>query len=89
MTYQTNTGMASSVAVTAGEGLVVVWCCGFTVLPPLSFFLYEGPTGGFQRGGSFVNDVLPTYQVPRSLASVAHSRWLMWQAPGDFLSESL
>ena len=32
-------------------------CCGGAVLPPLSFFLYEGSVGGFERGSSFANGV--------------------------------
>ena len=40
VTHQTNMGSVSPVAVTAGEGLVGVWCCGCNILPPLSFFLY-------------------------------------------------
>ena len=54
MTSQTNEGPASPVTLTASEGLVGVLCCGFTVLPPLSFILYGGPTCRFERGGSFV-----------------------------------
>ena len=87
VTHQTNMGSANPVAVTAGECLIGVWC-GCTVLPPLSFFFCESPTGGFERGGSFVNGVSQGDVVFGKL-SVDHSRWLMWQAPRDFLSESL
>ena len=63
MTYQTYAGSTSVVAVTTGEGLVGVWCCGCTVFPPLSFFLYGGPSGGFKGGGSFVYSVTPSAAV--------------------------
>ena len=62
VTNQTNVGSASPVAVTAvcsgcsDRSCQVRWC-GCTVLPPLSFFLYGNPTGGFKRGGSFVYGV--------------------------------
>ena len=46
-------GSTSPVAVTAGKGLVGVWSCGCTVFPPLTFFLYGRPPGGFEGGGSF------------------------------------
>ena len=86
MTNQTNTGSASPVAVTAREGLVRVWCCGCTVLPPLTFFLYESPANGFKEEAALL---MVCRQVPQSPASVDQSRWLMWQAPRDFLSEPL
>ena len=76
VTYQTYAGSTSPVAVTAGEGLVGVWCCGCTVLPPPSFFLYGGPPGGFEGGGSFVCSVTPSATVfgkcsPLKMADVA------------------
>ena len=47
------------VAVTAGKGLIGVWCCGCTDCPPLTFFFYEGPMCGFEGGGSFAYGVSP------------------------------
>ena len=83
VTYQTYAGSTSPVAVTAGEGLVGVWCCGCTVFPPLSFFLYGGPTGGFRGGGSFAYGVTPCAAVSgkcRSLqmADVASTKGLFY-----------
>ena len=59
MTYQAYAGSTSSVAVTAGKGLVGVWCYGCTVFPPLTFFLYGRPPGGFEGGGSFAYSATP------------------------------
>ena len=53
MTYQAYAGSTSPVAVTAGKGLIGVWCFGCTVFPPLTFSLYGRPPGGFEGGGSF------------------------------------
>ena len=84
VTYQTNTGLASLVAVTEGEGLVGVWCCGCTVLPPLSFFILR--VDSKEEAALF----MVCLQVAWSSASVDHSRGLMWQAPSErLLSESL
>ena len=63
VTYQTNMGLASPVAATAGQGLVRFLCRGCTVLPPLSFFMDGGPIGGFKGGGSFVYGVSPGAMV--------------------------
>ena len=76
MTYQTYL-----VAVTAGEGFVGVWCCVCTVFLPLSFFLYGGPTGGFEGGGSFAYGVTPCAAVfgkcsPLKMADVASTEGL-------------
>ena len=80
MTYQTYAGLTSPVAVTAGEGLVGVWSCGCTVFPPLSFFLYGGPMGGFE-GGGFAYGVMPCAAVfgkssPLKMADVASTEGL-------------
>ena len=40
MTDQTYAGSTSPVAVTAGEGLLEVRCCGCTVFPPLEKLIY-------------------------------------------------
>ena len=48
VTYQDYAGSTSPVAVTAGKGLVGVRCCSCTVFPPLTFFLYGRPPGGFE-----------------------------------------
>ena len=66
VTNQTNPGSASPVAVTAGEGLRPssrVWCCGCTVLPPLTFFLYESPANGFKEEAALL---MVCCQVPQS-----------------------
>ena len=82
MTYQTYAGSTSPVAVIAGEGLVGVWCCGCTVFPPLLFFLYLGPTGGFEGGDSFAYGVTPCDVVfgkcrPLTMADVASTEGLL------------
>ena len=63
MTYQTYAGSTGTIAVTVGEGLIGVWCCGCTVFPPLSFFLFGGRTGGFKGGASFAYGVTPCAAV--------------------------
>ena len=73
-------GSTSPVAVTAGNGLVRVWC-GCTVFSPLSFFLYGRPPGGFEGGGSFANSVMLCAAVygkwsPLKMADVARSEGL-------------
>ena len=83
MTYQTYAGSTSPVAVTAGKGLVGVWCCGCTVFPPLTFFLYGRPPGGFEGGGSFAYSATPCATVfgkgsPLKMADVAPSKGLFW-----------
>ena len=52
VTYHAYAGSTSLVAVTADKSLVGVWSCGCTVFPPLTFFLYGRPPGGFKGGGS-------------------------------------
>ena len=59
VTCQAYAGSTSPVAVTAGKGLVGVWCCSCTVFPPLSFFFYGRPPGGFEGGGSFAYSAAP------------------------------
>ena len=81
MTNQINAGSASPVAVTAGEGHVEVWCCGCTVLPPLSFVLFRGPIGEFERGDSFIYGVSQGAMVsskcrPLKMADVASTEIL-------------
>ena len=81
MTHQNYAGSTSSVAVTAGEGLVGVCCCCCTIFSPLSFFLYGGPTGGFEGGGSFAYSVSPCAAVfgkcsPLKMAYVASTEGL-------------
>ena len=76
MTNQTNTGLVSPVAVAAGEGLIGVWYCDYTVFPPLPFFLYGGPTGGLKKGCSFGYYVSPGAAIfgkfrPLKMADVA------------------
>ena len=52
VTYQAYARSTSSVAVTAGKGLIGVWCYGCTVFPPLTFLIYGRLLGGFEGGGS-------------------------------------
>ena len=59
VTYQAYAGSTNPVAVTAGKGLIGIWCCGYTVFPPLMFFLYGRPPGGFKGGGSFAYSATP------------------------------
>ena len=59
MTYQAYAGLTSPVAVTAGKGLIGVWCCSCTAFPPLSFFFHGRPPGGFEGGGSFAYSAAP------------------------------
>ena len=78
MTYQAYAGSTSPVAVTAGKGLVRVWCCGCTVFPPLTFFLYGRPPGGFKGGGNFAYSATPSAAVfgkgsPLKMADVART----------------
>ena len=81
VTYQAYVGSTSPVAVTAGKGLVGVWCCGCTVFPPLTFFLYGRPPGGFEGGGSFAYSATPCAAVfgkgsPLKMADVARTKGL-------------
>ena len=81
MTHLTNRGSERLVAVIESEGLVGVYCCGCTVLPPLSFFLIEGATVGFERGGSFANGVSPEASIfgkcrPLKMGDVASNEGL-------------
>ena len=82
VTYQAYAGSTSSIAVTAGKGLVGVWCYGCTVFPPLTFSSMAD-----LREDSKEEAALLTVRrhVPRSSARVVHSRWLMLHAPRDFL----
>ena len=59
MTRQANAGLTGPVAMTAGEGLVGVWCQGCTVFPPLPFRSDSGSTMFFKGGGSFADGVTP------------------------------
>ena len=86
MTCQAYAGPTSSVAVTAGKGLVGVWCYGCTVFPPLTFFLYGRPPGGFEGGGSFAYSATPCAAVfgegsPLKMADVARTKGL-FSSPG-------
>ena len=81
VTYQAYAGSTSPVAVTAGKGLVGVWWCGCTVFPPLTFFLYDRPPGGFEGGGSFAYSATPCAAVfgkgsPFNMADVACTKGL-------------
>ena len=81
MTYQAYVGSTSPVAVTAGKGLVGVWSCGCTVFPPLTFFLYGRPPGGFKGGGSFAYSATPSAAVfgkgsPLKMTDVARTKGL-------------
>ena len=81
VTYQAYARSTSSVAVTAGKGLVGVWCYGCTVFPPLTFFLYGRPPGGFKGGGSFAYSATPCAAVfgegsPLKMADVARTKGL-------------
>ena len=86
VTYQTYSGSTSPVAVTAGEGLLRVWCCGCTVFLPLSFLSMEVLPVDSKDEAALL---MVCRKVPQSSASVDHSRWLMLQAPRDFFSVSL
>ena len=81
VTHQAYAGSTSPVAVTAGIGLVGVWCCGCTVFSPLSFFLFGRPPGGFEGGGSFANSAMPCAAIfgkcsPLKMADVARTEGL-------------
>ena len=73
VTYQAYAGSTSSVAVTAGKGLVGVWCYGCTV--------FRRPPGGFEGGGSFAYSATPCAAVfgegsPLKMADVARTKVL-------------
>ena len=81
VTYQAYAGSTSPVTVTAGKGLDWVWCCSCTVFPPLSFFFYGRPMGGFEGGGSFAYSAAPCAAVfgkcnPLMMADVARTEGL-------------
>ena len=64
-----------------GKGLVGVWCCSCTVFPPLLFFFYGRPTGGFEEGGRFAYSAEPCAAVfgkcsPLKMADVARTEGL-------------
>ena len=76
MTYQAYAGSTSPVAVTAGKGLIGDWCYSCTVFPPLPFFFYGRPPGGFEGEGSFAYSAAPCAAVfgqcsPLKMADVA------------------
>ena len=85
VTYQAYAGSTSSVAVTAGKGLVGVWCYGCT------FLLWRFSSMADLREDSKEEAALLIVwrHVPRSSARVVHSRWLMLHAPRDFFRMSL
>ena len=83
MTYQAYAESTSPVAVTAGKGLIGVWCCGCTVFPPLTFLLYS-PVADLQEDSKEEAALLIVrHHGPRASARVVHSRWLMLHAPRD------
>ena len=86
MTYHAYAGSTSSVAVTAGKGLVGVWCYGCTVFPPLMFFLNADLREDSKEEAA---SLIVRHHVLRSSARVVHSRWLMLHAPRDFFRMSL